>query len=133
MMYRFLLFAYRSYEESGGMADLALTFNTVKELFKKNYDLDHFVPWSFVSHNLLWNLLPADSSINSSKSNNLPLLDEYLRPFAKMQQQAIKAIYPKNPNNKILEDYLTLHDSISDMIKLSENDFLIVFQKIISL
>ncbi len=105
---------------------------TGKELFKKNYDLDHFVPWSFVSHNLLWNLLPADSSINSSKSNNLPLLDEYLRPFAKMHQQAIKAIYPKNPNNKILEDYLTLHDSISDMIKLSENDFLIVFQKTFS-
>jgi len=51
--------------------------------------------------------LPADSSINSSKSNNLPLLDEHLRPFAKMHQQAIQVIYPKNPNNKILEDYLT--------------------------
>lgn len=31
-MYRYLLFAYRSYEESGGMADLVLTFNTVEEL-----------------------------------------------------------------------------------------------------
>lgn len=25
-----------------------------------NYDLDHFIPWSFVSHNLIWNLIPAD-------------------------------------------------------------------------
>src|SRR5699024_5881199 len=31
-MYRYLLFAYRSYEERGGMADLVLTFNTVEEL-----------------------------------------------------------------------------------------------------
>lgn len=31
-MYRFLLFAYRSYEERGGMSDLALKFNMVEEL-----------------------------------------------------------------------------------------------------
>ena len=31
-MYQYLLFAYRSYEESGGIKDLALTFNTVEEL-----------------------------------------------------------------------------------------------------
>ena len=31
-MYRYLLFAYRSYEESGGIKDLVLTFNTVKQL-----------------------------------------------------------------------------------------------------
>ena len=54
---------------------------TGKELQPQQYDLDHFVPWSFVSHNLLWNLLPADSNINSSKSNNLPSLDKYLAPF----------------------------------------------------
>jgi len=105
---------------------------TGKELYKKNYDLDHFIPWSFVSHNLLWNLLPADSSINSSKSNNLPSLDEYLRPYAQMHQKAIQVIYPKNPNNKLLEDYLNLHDSISELTRLSETDFLNVFQKTFS-
>lgn len=105
---------------------------TGKELYKKSYDLDHFVPWSFVSHNLLWNLLPADASINSSKSNNLPVLGDYLRPFARAHQQAIQALYPKNPNNKLLEDYLTLHDSIPELIRLQENDFLNVFQKTFS-
>lgn len=39
-MYRFLLFAYRSYEESGGMADLVLTFNTIKELQEAIYEND---------------------------------------------------------------------------------------------
>ncbi len=105
---------------------------TGKALYKKEYDLDHFVPWSFVSHNLLWNLLPSDSSINSSKSNNLPQLDKYLRPFALMHQKAIQAIYPKNPNNKLLEDYLTLHNSLSELVQFSENDFVNIFQKTFS-
>jgi hypothetical protein len=102
---------------------------TGKILYKNNYDLDHFIPWSFVSHNLLWNLMPVDSGINSSKSNNLPSLDAYLRPYAKIHQQAIQKIYPLNPNNTIFEDYLTLNDSINNLIRLSENDFLNVFQK----
>ena len=105
---------------------------TGKNLYKGNYDLDHFVPWSFVSHNLLWNLLPADSSINSSKSNNLPQLEIYLRPFAQIHQKAIQTIYPKNPNNKLFEDYLTLHSSLSELIQLSENDFFTVYQKTFS-
>ena len=39
-MYRFLLFAYRSYEESGGMSDLALKFNMVEELQEAIYEND---------------------------------------------------------------------------------------------
>jgi hypothetical protein len=101
---------------------------TGKEIYKNEYDLDHFIPWSYVSHNLLWNLLPADSSINSSKSNNLPLLDKYLPPFAHIHQKAIQVIYPKNPNNKLLEDYLVLHNSLSDLIQLSDDDFLKVYK-----
>jgi len=102
---------------------------TGKLLHKREYDLDHFIPWSFVSHDLLWNLLPADPSINSSKCNNLPLLDKYLVPFARTHQKAIQAIYIKKPNNKLLEDYLMLHDSISDLVMFSESDFLNIFKK----
>ena len=102
---------------------------TGKKLYKANYDLDHFVPWSFVSHNLIWNLLPADSAINSSKSNNLPPLGDYLEPFAISHQKAIKVIYEKNPNEPILEDYLTICDSLSDITHLSENDFLNLYKR----
>jgi hypothetical protein len=105
---------------------------TGRTLYKKQYDLDHFVPWSFVSHNLLWNLLPVDSSINSFKSNNLPPLTTYLKPFAEMHQKAIQAIYPQNLNNKLLEDYLTLHNSLSELMQLSENDFFNVYQRTFS-
>ncbi len=105
---------------------------TNKPLIAKDYDLDHFIPWSFVSHNLLWNLLPADSSINSSKSNNLPPLDIYLNPYAELHHKALKTIYPKNPNNKILEDYLTVYDSVGELVRMSDDDFCNVFQKTFS-
>ncbi len=102
---------------------------TGKQIYAKQYDLDHFVPWSFVSHNLLWNLIPADSSVNSSKSNNLPPLEVFLKPFANVQQKALKTLYLKNPNNAILEDYLMVCDSISDLAEFSESDFYNVFRK----
>lgn len=105
---------------------------TGKQILARQYDLDHFVPWSFVSHNLLWNLVPADSSINSSKSNNLPPLEVYLKPFANVQQKALKTLFARNPNNFILEDYLMVYDSISDLTELSESDFYNVFRKTFS-
>ncbi len=105
---------------------------TGKPIVAKKYDLDHFVPWSFVSHNLLWNLIPADSSINSSKSNNLPPLDIYLKPFSKLQQNALKVMYEENQNNAIFEDYLIVYDSVSDLVHLSETDFYEVFRKTFS-
>lgn len=75
---------------------------------KGDYALDHFIPWSFVSHDLLWNLLPADESINSSKSDRLPLLDEYLPKLAITQRQAIRTCINNNFRGKIIEDYLSL-------------------------
>lgn len=36
------------------------------------FSLDHFLPWSFVAHDQLWNLIPTTNSVNSSKSNNIP-------------------------------------------------------------
>ena len=57
-------------------------------LGRNEYDLDHFIPWSFVSHNQNWNLIPADGSFNSSKSNRIPDLDYYLPKMAEVQHRA---------------------------------------------
>ena len=105
---------------------------TGKNIIAKEYDLDHFVPWSFVSHNLLWNLIPSDPSVNSAKSNNLPQLDKYLQPFASLHQDAMKILYEKNMNNKIFEDYLIIYDSIPDLLNLSTSDFFNVFMRTFS-
>lgn len=37
-----------------------------------SYQLDHFVPWAFVAHDRLWNLLPAEPAINVEKSDRVP-------------------------------------------------------------
>lgn len=115
-------------ETCGGMPCIY----TGKMLYKGGFHLDHFMPWSFVTHNLIWNLLPADASINISKSNHLPQLDIFLQPFARMQQSALKTIYQNNPNNSILEDYLTIGDSISELIHSPEEEFYKICRKTFS-
>lgn len=97
-----------------------------------SYDLDHFIPWSFVSHNQMWNLLPADSSINSSKSDRLPDLDRFLAPFTQIQHKFLKFIYGLRPNEKLLEDYLVIDDSISELSAMDNDDFFCAFKRIIS-
>lgn len=62
---------------------------TNEVLSQVKLSIDHFLPWSFVCHDRLWNLIPVNSKSNSSKSNNLPALDKYLTPFIEQQHKAI--------------------------------------------
>ena len=39
---------------------------TYEPVVSKQYDVDHFIPWSLVLNDELWNLLPMGSSLNSS-------------------------------------------------------------------
>ena len=48
------------------------------QLDPNNFALDHFLPWTFVVHNQIWNLTPMDRSLNSSKSDQIPR-DSYIR------------------------------------------------------
>ncbi|MBR5051556.1 MAG: hypothetical protein IKX75_09560, partial [Desulfovibrio sp.] len=48
-------------------------------LSREAYDVDHFVPWSFVMHDEIWNLMPMDSSLNAAKSNRLPPWEPFFR------------------------------------------------------
>ncbi len=54
----------------------------------KNFSLDHFVPWSFVVHDQLWNLVPTSKSVNSKKSDNLPSL-KYFPKLVDMQFEGL--------------------------------------------
>lgn len=65
---------------------------TRKVIDPNNYDLDHFVPWSFVMNDELWNLMPMDSFLNSSKSNNLPDWDLFFSGFAANQFKMYKLV-----------------------------------------
>ena len=54
----------------------------------KGLSIDHFIPWSYVASDELWNLIPTVKSVNSSKSNNLPDWKVYFKELAKTEYDA---------------------------------------------
>lgn len=74
----------------------------------ENFSLDHFIPWSFVAHNQLWNLIPTPRYVNSSKSNNLPSLDTYFEAYARLQHIGLSTYHDlagRHVWNKTIEPY----------------------------
>ena len=102
---------------------------TGRELYINEYELDHFIPWSFVSHDLLWNLIPADGSINSSKSNRLPDLNIYLPKLASMQLHGLKTFVKSDKKSKILEDFISLGYTANELVNMSDVEFLNIFER----
>ena len=93
------------------------------------YELDHFIPWSFVSHDLLWNLVPCDPSINSSKRNKLPPLNIYLLKLAQAQQDALKIYIKSGKERKLLEDYLILGCTPQELVEMDQTHLYDCFAK----
>ena len=86
-----------------------LDISEVKDVFTgeavvtKQYDVDHFIPWSFVMNDELWNLMPMDSSLNSVKSNRLPKWDPFFKRFAANQFLLYGFIHEKPGIHKLFE------------------------------
>jgi hypothetical protein len=90
------------------------------KLSSKDICIDHFIPWSFVTHDQLWNLVPTTKEVNSSKRDSLPSLS-YLNEFSKLQFFAFHKLiyYPK-----LLDDYLILFESsLNEIQSISEENF----------
>jgi hypothetical protein len=104
---------------------------TGKKLTLKNYDVEHFIPHSFVSHDLIWNLIPADPSFNSSKNNRLPPLEKYFNSFYSIQKSAVEIVKNKTPKNKLLQDYLIVLPDIEN--SFTEFRFKEVFQPLVTI
>jgi hypothetical protein len=79
-------------------------------MHKGDYSLDHFLPWRFVTHDLIWNIIPTPRNVNSSKSDTLPDFELYFEPFAEMQYKAIQSLASKA---KIPEEYSLLFNASS--------------------
>ena len=93
------------------------------ELHPGDYDLDHFIPWSFVSHDLLWNLVPSDGSINSSKSNKLPDLNVYLPKFADLQHHSIQLLLNANKKPRAIDDFISLGYTANELASMDDIHF----------
>lgn len=84
------------------------------------FELDHFLPWSFVCHDQLWNLVPVIPSANSAKSNNLPS-KEYLDLFIDIQNRGLQIT--KNRYSSLSWDKVT--ESFVADLHLAKRDLLI--------
>ncbi|MCT7987964.1 HNH endonuclease domain-containing protein [Laspinema olomoucense] len=61
-------------------------------LTPNNISIDHYLPWSYVAHDRLWNLVPTLPEINSSKSNKLPN-KRYFNNLVLQQHQGLTICY----------------------------------------
>jgi hypothetical protein len=77
------------------------------------YALDHFIPHAFVSHDLIWNLVPIDISFNSTKSDKLPNMETHFDGFFNLQKMAFEIMYHHNPKSKLLEEYLSIYPDLN--------------------
>jgi hypothetical protein len=95
----------------------------------ESFAVDHFLPWSFVAHDLLWNLTPVEQTTNSSKSDRLPDLDVYLPRLAKLHFGAIEAVKQRP---KLLEDYTDCFKlDCTGLIELGEKGLAARYREII--
>ena len=72
------------------------------ELTEEDISIDHFVPWSYVANDEIWNLHPTTKSINSSKSNNLPKWDVYFKKLTGLEYLSYQMMWR---NEKIHNEF----------------------------
>jgi hypothetical protein len=83
--------------------------------------IDHYLPWSLVTHDKLWNLHPIAPEVNSSKSNKIADI-KYLSDFTNLQFEFVHHI--SSLNTKYLEDYFTLFSvSKSELLTIPNHKF----------
>lgn len=91
--------------ERKNIIDLYTGLPFTKEKYKEhgNLSMDHFIPWSFVLHDQMWNLVPTFKNINSQKSDNLFNYEDYIEGLAKLQYDAFCFVVDEKRENEIEE------------------------------
>ena len=83
---------------------------TNEKLEIDDYHVDHFIPFSWVSHDLIWNLIPVSSSFNSAKNNRLPSIENHFDAFFEIQNDAVQMLKHKMKRS-FREEYMTIFPS----------------------
>ncbi|ANQ48043.1 hypothetical protein MY04_0661 [Flammeovirga sp. MY04] len=105
-------------------------FSNVELSLIHDLSVDHYLPWSFVTHDQIWNLHPIEKSVNSAKNNILPS-DGYNIPFISMQYDLTRFLLHKKKQNKVLEDYYTVFSlSQEDLLNIDLDNFISIYKKV---
>lgn len=91
-----------------------------------HFCIDHFLPWSFVAHDLMWNLVPISSVTNSAKADRLPRMEQHLPHLALLHHRALRMICLHN-KRRADEQFTTYAECFNmdsaSILKLSEAEF----------
>ena len=99
--------------------------------------IDHFIPWSYVAHDELWNLHPTTKSINSSKSNNLPDWEKYFSRLCRTEYAAYETTWKNEAVHQAFDRCAKEHINSTDVMHrlyrqgLSAESFASVLEEII--
>ena len=105
---------------------------TGKIIDSNNYCLDHFIPYAFVSHDLIWNLIPIDPTFNSRKSDKLPLLDRHYLKFFLLQKDAYFTLRQDSKITRFAEEYHTVFPVLNDEFDFKQERFLDVISPLVT-
>lgn len=84
--------------------------------------IDHFIPWSFLMHDEIWNLLPTFRNVNSMKSNLLPNFEQYFDRFCDIQYRAFRVAGKNKALSKVMEDYMNIESQGVNGFKLGNEN-----------
>lgn len=118
---------WNSIIERKNIIDLYTGLPFTKENYKEhgNLSMDHFIPWSFVLHDQMWNLVPTFKNINSQKSDNLFNYEDYIEGLAQLQYDAFCFVVDEKRENEI-EEYrgiLRVPDAVAFKAEGSYEEF----------
>ncbi|MDO4557278.1 MAG: HNH endonuclease domain-containing protein [Lachnospiraceae bacterium] len=101
--------------------NLIASIKPIKEIYgnniitPKDISIDHFIPWSYVANDELWNLHPTTRTINSSKSNNLPDWDIYFQSLSKIEFAAYKLVWEHEKIHDAFDKCVREHINSADV------------------
>jgi hypothetical protein len=107
----------RSFWEQANQAHLAQRSVPLPNLYTgssldESFAVDHFMPWSYVAHDYIWNTVPTDQSTNSSKSDRIPSVSRYVGGLAELHhfalRSAVKHSASGNADYQLLSDHMSL-------------------------
>lgn len=84
---------------------------TGKLLNRENFDelgrihIDHFVPWSYLASDEVWNLTPTFAKINISKSNQVPNQKNDIELLSKQHYMALQIAQSNKEMKRLFETY----------------------------
>lgn len=100
-----------------------LTVEPMKDIYAEQYmtskgiSIDHFVPWSYVTHDELWNLSPTTRSINSRKSNHLPEWDIYFSRLCDIEYEAYRIMWESSVIHEQFDKCAREHVNDTDILQ----------------